>query len=258
MTQDRKTSIAVSAICHAILLFGISVQLTTPKEKQYVEVSLEEGLSNQDSGPGQTATAAVEGTQPLTRTEVPPEQRTKSEPPKLEDLKKPEDKEPEPVVTPKPDDVVLPTPVTPTRPKTPQAPTKQVATPNAAPSVVPSPAGEVNGGGSVGNNGKAKGSGKAYHEVKQATWKRRITPEYPQLAIRRRQEGVALLTLYISETGKLEKAEIKASSGVDLLDEAALLAAKHSTFYPQIIDGKPTACKAEAPYNFSLKDVGGN
>ncbi len=70
--------------------------------------------------------------------------------------------------------------------------------------------------------------------------------------MRRRQEGSVVLTLYINEFGKLDKVEIKESSGFKILDDAALFAARYSTFKPAYVDGRPTPCKAEAPYRFVL------
>ena len=59
-----------------------------------------------------------------------------------------------------------------------------------------------------------------------------ISPDYPERALRKGLEGKPLIKVWILANGKVEKALILRSSGISLIDNAALKAALESVFYP--------------------------
>ena len=59
-----------------------------------------------------------------------------------------------------------------------------------------------------------------------------VKPTYPYEALRVGKEGKVKTQIWVREDGSVDQAEIISSSGSDLLDNAALEAAKKSTFLP--------------------------
>lgn len=85
--------------------------------------------------------------------------------------------------------------------------------PTAAPATAaPRPAGPVN--------------------VTDADFRSKVQPEYPELAKQQGIQGTAVVMVTISASGALVSAKIYQSSGNPLLDNAALKAARASTFKP--------------------------
>jgi protein TonB len=91
-----------------------------------------------------------------------------------------------------------------------------------------------------------------YRVVSQPSYLTRVQPIYPPQALRLRQQGVVVLTLYISAEGRLDRVEVTKSSGHRALDEAAVAAEQESRFRPATLGGRPVPCKAEVPYRFEL------
>jgi protein TonB len=89
--------------------------------------------------------------------------------------------------------------------------------------------------------------------VSQPSYLERVQPVYPPQSRRLRQEGVVVLTLFISAEGRLDRVEVARSSGHRLLDEAAVAAERKSRFRPATLGGRPVACRAEVPYRFELE-----
>jgi TonB family protein len=77
---------------------------------------------------------------------------------------------------------------------------------------------------------------------------------YPALERRTEVEGTVLVLARISESGCMEHAEVAKSSGVDSLDESALLWAEYANFRPADKDGKPAADTARFAVKFDLQD----
>ena len=75
--------------------------------------------------------------------------------------------------------------------------------------------------------GSIKGKGKL-----KITCLKCITPDYPQKALKKGLEGKPLIKVWILTNGRVEKASILRSSGISLIDNAALKAALESVFYP--------------------------
>ena len=92
-----------------------------------------------------------------------------------------------------------------------------------------------------------------YHILSQPYYLKRGQPDYPALARRKRQEGAVVLTVFINALGSLDKIEVKESSGIPLLDEAAVAAERKSRFRPAYVDNRPVPSKAEVPYRFKLE-----
>jgi len=59
-----------------------------------------------------------------------------------------------------------------------------------------------------------------------------IEPKYPQIALRKGNQGVVKIKVLIARSGRVIRADLIVSSGHSVLDKAALRAASNSTFYP--------------------------
>ena len=75
-----------------------------------------------------------------------------------------------------------------------------------------------------------------------------VQPKYPREALRQGLEGKPTVKVFILKSGYVSKAEIKNSSGVKLIDRAALVAAQKSKFYPI-----PSDSFIEIEYDLKLK-----
>ncbi|MCA9284028.1 MAG: TonB family protein [Phycisphaerales bacterium] len=78
-------------------------------------------------------------------------------------------------------------------------------------------------------------------------------PTYPPEALRRRQSGSVLVHLVIGDNGAVVTATLVRSSGVDLLDNAALDAARKWRFHPAIENGVAVPCEVDLPIEFVLR-----
>ena len=63
--------------------------------------------------------------------------------------------------------------------------------------------------------------------------KRCIKPRYPRTALRKSQEGYVLVELTVNTSGRVTGVSVIKSSGITSIDNAALKAAKKSTFTQQ-------------------------
>lgn len=81
----------------------------------------------------------------------------------------------------------------------------------------------------------------------------RTPPRYPIKAQRRKQQGVVLIHVLISETGKREGIKIHTPSKHTMLNQAALKAVKKWRFDPYIVNGKPVRSWVEIPIEFKIK-----
>jgi periplasmic protein TonB len=78
-------------------------------------------------------------------------------------------------------------------------------------------------------------------------------PVYPELALRRHEEGVVLLEVKVTAEGRAASVEIKKSSGFPLLDDAAVAAVRDYEFEPARIGSLTFASEIEVPVHFKLK-----
>ena len=81
----------------------------------------------------------------------------------------------------------------------------------------------------------------------------RQEPAYPERARRAGAEGVVGVRIALAADGSVRQVELTRSSGSRLLDEAALAAARASTFSPASRDRSPVEAEAEASYRFELR-----
>jgi TonB family protein len=81
----------------------------------------------------------------------------------------------------------------------------------------------------------------------------RVEPAYPQKARDEKRAGDVDLMLTIDDAGVVVDVKVKASSGFDDIDEAAMEAARQFTFKPAEFDGKPGRCAIEFVQHFTLE-----
>jgi protein TonB len=81
-----------------------------------------------------------------------------------------------------------------------------------------------------------------------------LHPVYPRRAREMGWEGTVLLRLEVRSDGTVGEAEVERSSGYDLLDRAALRAAKTWRFAPQTDGGFAMAASVAVPIRFDLSE----
>ena len=81
----------------------------------------------------------------------------------------------------------------------------------------------------------------------------RQEPAYPERARRAGVAGVVGVRIALAADGTVRQVEVTASSGSRLLDEAALEAARASTFAPATRNQAPVESEAVANYRFELR-----
>ena len=81
----------------------------------------------------------------------------------------------------------------------------------------------------------------------------RQEPAYPERARRAGVAGVVGVRILLAADGSVRQVELTTSSGSRLLDEAALEAARASTFEPATRNRAPVAAEAVASYRFELR-----
>ena len=86
---------------------------------------------------------------------------------------------------------------------------------------------------------------------------RNAPPDYPPESRRRGEEGVVRLALRVGSDGRVEAAEVSASSGFPRLDQAALEAARRWRFRPATQGGLPVAATLPTAVHFRLTDARG-
>jgi TonB family protein len=81
----------------------------------------------------------------------------------------------------------------------------------------------------------------------------RQEPAYPERARRAGAEGVVGVRIVLAANGSVRQVELTQSSGSRLLDEAALTAARASSFAPASRNRAPVDSEAVATYRFELR-----
>ncbi len=81
----------------------------------------------------------------------------------------------------------------------------------------------------------------------------RQEPAYPERARRAGAEGVVGVRITLAADGSVRQVELTQSSGSRLLDEAALEAARASSFAPASRNRSPVESEAVASYRFELR-----
>ena len=77
-----------------------------------------------------------------------------------------------------------------------------------------------------------------------------VKPVYPPIAQSARVQGIVIVEVVISPTGKVVDARVLRS--IPLLDGAALDAVKQWEFTPTLLNGQPTAIVMSVTVNFTL------
>ena len=106
-------------------------------------------------------------------------------------------------------------------------------------------------GNSVGTGGSGNGPARSV-SLSQLKYKRAVKPEYPARSIQRHETGQVNIQDIVDAAGRVHDARLSTSSGFDRLDEAALRAARRSTFHPYMEHGRPIYAMAIIPYRFNL------
>ncbi|KGK19757.1 hypothetical protein EA25_20315 [Vibrio navarrensis] len=81
---------------------------------------------------------------------------------------------------------------------------------------------------------------------------RPVQPKYPRLAQKRGIEGTAMIEIWLDEKGEQIKSVLIASSGAEMLDNAALKATKAWRFSPHVENGRRMPSRIRVPVRFSL------
>ncbi len=81
----------------------------------------------------------------------------------------------------------------------------------------------------------------------------RTPPSYPSISRRLGEEGKVVLRVELDETGRVDRATVKTSSGHARIDEAALAVVRRWRCNPAIRDGAAVRAVAIQPFNFVLE-----
>jgi protein TonB len=131
-----------------------------------------------------------------------------------------------------------------------------VAVPSAAPLVVePVASSSPTSGAAVATKGEvlAAAPAPAAEVFVPPSFLFRQEPVYPERARRAGVEGVVGVRIALAPDGAVRQVELTQSSGSRLLDEAALAAARESTFSPASRNRSPVGAEAVASYRFELR-----
>ncbi|MEZ6319304.1 MAG: energy transducer TonB [Phycisphaerales bacterium] len=82
---------------------------------------------------------------------------------------------------------------------------------------------------------------------------RNTPPEYPVECRRRKEQGTVVVHAVVEADGSVSDASVRSSSGVGLLDRAALEAVRGWTFHPGVEAGVPVRAEVDVPIVFVLK-----
>jgi|GEM_PF-785838 len=235
---------------HAVVLFGL--HLGAPAF-----------ISDAESGPDATEVTLVESAAEETAAEPPALEPQAPAPPEPEPTPpEPQVAEP-PTPTPPPEHTPAPPPPDaipepkpepaksePQRP--PPKPVPKAVT--AKPAPVAKPSANVAAkklGSPSGNLGSPPGK-PGRGDTGHATWRNKVHPAYPASARAARLTGRVQIQIHVNALGQPTSARIVQSSGVPSLDEAALRAARVSTFNPKRLAGIPLPDTIIVPITFRL------
>jgi TonB family protein len=99
---------------------------------------------------------------------------------------------------------------------------------------------------------RAKGSGRGGERAGYPDYKTNPKPRYPMIARRSRYEGVVLLRVWVTESGKVGEIELERSSGYEVLDKSAIEAVKDWIFIPAKKNGVSISSWVKVPIRFEL------
>jgi len=222
---------------HAAVLFGLRLGAPT-------------FISDAASGPDATEVALVESAAEENAAEPPATEPSAPDPPAPTPLPP----EPTPPPPPPPDAIPEPAPepakAEPPRPLSKPAPKPIAAKP--APASKPStsvPASQLGSPNGIPGAPSGKpGPGDNGH----ATWRNKVRPTYPEAARAARLTGSVQIQVNVNALGQPVGVRLVRSSGVPSLDEAALRAARASSFNPKRLAGIPLPDTIIVPITFRL------
>ncbi|MAT38285.1 MAG: hypothetical protein CL946_01635 [Ectothiorhodospiraceae bacterium] len=81
---------------------------------------------------------------------------------------------------------------------------------------------------------------------------RQLDVAYPDSAVTKRLQGIAVVAVYIDKHGNPSYGELQKSSGHETLDRAALEAVKNGYYVPAKRDGVPAGSRVTVPVEFKL------
>lgn len=81
-----------------------------------------------------------------------------------------------------------------------------------------------------------------------------VRPDYPSASRRRGETGTVVVNFVLGVDGKVERANIKKSSGYDRLDDAARTAVLDSLCKPYVENGQRIRVTKDQPFVFNLDD----
>jgi len=244
MRRESVISVGLAVAGHAVVLFGVPATMLRPSpqppETAYVEVSLM---------PAPPALPAAEDQPQVSQPAPAPPPKPDVEPPPQPEV---EPQRTVPIIAPsEPEVLKMPESAPPEPQPAPPEPAHQGATASTDSATTGSATqGSQPAGVRVVTNQVSVDG--VYQLLNQPYYTKRGQARYPLEAKKLRQEGTVVLTLYINALGRLDKIEIKESSGFPLLDEATIAAERQSRFRPAYLGNRPVASKAEVPYRFQL------
>lgn len=83
-----------------------------------------------------------------------------------------------------------------------------------------------------------------------------VQATYPRQSILRREEGVVVLRVRVSATGRAESVQVLEGTGFARLDRAAVEALRRAKFSPAMRDGVAVATEMSYQYRFCLQEAG--
>jgi protein TonB len=110
----------------------------------------------------------------------------------------------------------------------------------------------VGKGGSRRESGGASSGGSGLAGFLPPKYLHSPAPPYPDEARRAKREGVVLLSVRVGSDGFPIAVFLRRSSGIKVLDEAAIRAVRCWTFQPATLNGRPFTASVEAPIRFHL------
>ena len=264
--RDWHISALAAVACHAVLLFGLQVNLHEAKPLAHVD-TVEVSLVAAPVAEAQPVAATPAPPVPAVLASVPPP----STPEVAEPMPEPEPLPVEPAPVVKTPDPVMPVPKAeppkprkkkeaepepkPTGPVAESAPVAAAAPPMAAAATGAQASTKTVGDGSAPMPGPDATTQDAPVGARaEPDYAKSPQPEYPLVARRRNQQGVVLLSVSVTAQGRAAMVAVMKSSGFLALDEAAVGAVRGWEFKPARVGGVPIASDIEVPVRFKLSN----
>jgi protein TonB len=89
-------------------------------------------------------------------------------------------------------------------------------------------------------------------DIREGAFLKRVVPSYPPVCIAQGAGGTVVIEITIESDGSVAAARVGQTSGYSCLDEAALAAAKESTYRPPELNGKPVSETYRIVYDFAI------